>query len=308
MLAFFIILIGCTTQTISENLLDEELELCHEKNYVSSNCPAYNFNYLKFDKTICGNKKLLKSFLGAEIDRDPDILLMMKHTPERFSEEKYYEYLKNECLKEYAIINNDPALCGNESRGTCELKCIVKLAVLNRDKSLCEKAGKDWCKKRCLLEIAVRERDVNACKELKSNEYCLKDLAIILKDPSLCDLLHAQKRDSCIFNIAATSNDKALCYTMKEEKRKDSCLFNLALQNKDSSICEEIKDPDVRSSCLSGIKRGNYNIRDKCGYFSTKYEMENCYNNWAKEANNPAICEKLVKKVQQELCKQKLKV
>ncbi len=110
---------------------------------------------------------------------------------------------KGECISEYAVSTKDPSQCSKIGE---ELRGAVTFPVSQEDYV---KPNSDWG------TYAIS----------KTHDECLTNLAVNLKDPSLCEGEFFVDKGSviCFFEFAVLMNNSAFCDRISLEEVKNSC-------------------------------------------------------------------------------------
>ena len=117
--------------------------------------------------------------------------------------------------------------------------------------------------------------------------------------------------------IQAVSNrDEKACETLKEGEKtlcKRDIIVNIANEKKDKAECDKLQDQTEISDCKDGI---TFNIAVEgdilaCNSLSDEITKQSCIlNAWNTKAineKNPAICDNISEKMNQDLCKENVK-
>lgn len=91
--------------------------------------------------------------------------------------------------------------------------------------------------KHCKFGAAVALQDINLCEKVYNKTKCLSDIAIISKNPMICEQIYVD-------NSSHDLNDQ---YT------KDRCYLGTAVEQKDPRICEKIKIITIKEECYEAV-------------------------------------------------------
>ncbi len=98
-------------------------------------------------------------------------------------------------------------------------------------------------------------------------------------------------RDTCISNLAYSSENATLCSYLDTSQGTDQCLYSIAINTSNSSTCLGINNQESRSTCVYTVasKTGAYTACYKLNGTNASYEYQ-CLSNMASELHDPSIC------------------
>lgn len=139
-----------------------------------------------------------------------------------------------------------------------------------------------------LCDNITESSDYYMMEMIRSN--CLKEVAIAIKDQSICDRVKffPYKRE-CYYNIAELTKNPGLCEKIGMDRYVDRCYYNIAKITKDITLCEHIRgryDKSLKSRC-SAVTKGNPQL---CENIEKRYDKEECYCDVGETTRNPYFC------------------
>ena len=88
-----------------------------------------------------------------------------------------------------------------------------------------------------------------ACLGQNNSDRCIADVAVLWKDPVLCEETQAE-RDFCFLNAGLGAKDPSVCDKVSASI-KDTCYIEFANKMKDLSFCERIMNATTKQQCLA---------------------------------------------------------
>jgi|GEM_PF-5684925 len=161
------------------------------------------------------------------------------------------EEYRDSCYMQLFHSTRDPHLCEKMTTQRFIDICwfdLVRLGVIT-DPSICSKIS--GYKDACYREFGERTNDLEYCKKIKSpitRQFCVTDIAIKLKDLSVCKEAEIDK-DLCYYDFALTMRNSSIC--KKIETYPDFSLDCLALTLKNESYCRKIESGVGRDVCFA---------------------------------------------------------
>lgn len=160
------------------------------------------------NSTLCRN--IDRTFKGSLDSYNPErsmgeCFLRAFNSSDRISEcTKLQGRERGECISEYAVSTRSPAQCALIGQ---ELRKTVSFPVKKTD-------------------YANPNRDWSAYAISRIHDDCLTNLAVNMKDPSICDgeFLVEKGGAMCLFELAVSTNDRSACDSITSEEIKSSCL------------------------------------------------------------------------------------
>lgn len=171
----------------------------------------------KEDPKICteaGYEKYMSICLRTYLQKNPSIKICNS-----FGEEKFGDHsIKDICITELAIINQDPSLCDLEVYSGA---CYHKLAIELKEESLCEKTW-DYLQDECFTDVAVMTNNDFLCEKTTHwRSKCYTLLAAKNLEEFYCDKIKPDEK----FKY------KVKCFQYVEELKNNpkSCLYSASL-------------------------------------------------------------------------------
>jgi hypothetical protein len=121
------------------------------------------------------------------------------------------------------LEENNPDLCKQIQDENQRDNCLIQLAINTDD---CELISDPNKRDDCLLPLLARGviNDIKQCdlfSSLNNKDSCL---ALIQKDPQLCEKLEGESRDLCFIDLSQRLNDRSLCEkVLSEEFKEEFC-------------------------------------------------------------------------------------
>jgi len=258
-----------------------------------------------------------------------------------------------ECITGYAVLLDNPDLCWLLDFGNYRDSCFMDLAKKRKDFLLCDEVKSKYTRNSCYMELNFSDQntsfcfklkdlsknvlqkclsetrhDVNSCMEMKSyidKNECIINVAVIKKDPSLCDLIEMPKynistltgptweKDICMYEIAKASGDVSICRAITDKRWIKNC--NQIIETNDQEIslegCRQLKDGQgtwrAQSACFLQLaqKEKDQEICKQVKSKDLRYETsrDNCYRLMAIEMNDGNICEDIDSDNMKDWCK-----
>jgi len=148
----------------------------------------------------------------------------------------YNQTQKDECIKYYAIVNENPDLCYNLNNYNVRKECIQT----SIDPKEVSKYKKDLDFKRYLQMVASQTQVPQQKTEENTFEAQIKQ----------CMKNTLRSYDDCLSEFAKTNKDITLCDKIKTDEYRRSCIANIVLEKKDMSICSKLNFEPDKQLCL----------------------------------------------------------
>lgn len=189
-------------------------------------------------------------------------------------------------------------------QGYLKGECFRALAFLDDDESFCEKAYEVGQRDSCINDVAVKKNDAKLCKELFFDAPdCMREIALKTGNPIICEMAGYEK-DVCIqasrsgnfelcthlglnrgiCNDAAYQKNSALCENIIDASK--NCFFEFAEQTLKAQYCEKVGE--LKNTCVFRIAMQTKNTAT-CNLLTEN--RDNCIARIALETNNPALCD-----------------
>lgn len=211
------------------------------------------------------------------------------------------------CTIMLAKNKQNQEICDSLDNLETKQRCYKGVGVALGDLSICEDIGSD-----CYAEIAVKNGDIVLCNNYSGSkkESCIRDVAEVNKDHSLCSQLDsdydwecyalvgkatlrvdlcdksaAHYREDCLNHIAQEKRDHEICYKQSDEKSKDNCLSDLAYHLNDAGICDQITG--IADECYGRLayKLGDVSLCEHYSYDDDRYRC--------REEIQPSNCDQM---------------
>jgi len=147
----------------------------------------------------------------------------------------YNQAQKNECIKYYAIVNEDPDLCYNLNDILLRKECIQ--TAIDPKEVLMYKKDLDFKR---YLQMTSAKQEVKEQKQDNGLDAQVKN----------CMTMTLRSYDGCLNEIAKQSKDIIMCNKIKTEEYRRNCIVNIALEKKDMNICSKLNFEPDRQLCL----------------------------------------------------------
>lgn len=140
--------------------------------------------------------------------------------------------LNGKCIAQASIEQENSALCNVVlfSFKDYSSACYGEFAIRNQDPAICEKINNINEKDRCYDQIVELNEDAGLCDKIDNMEkrdWCYDGTAKSTKDLSLCDKISGEteflSKYDCYNHVAKYNNDKSICEKIPIEKRQKFC-------------------------------------------------------------------------------------
>lgn len=220
----------------------------------------------------------IKSKIELEAKKDSWITESEFSTTKQFCEKLDYAPLKDKCLLNLAVKDNNKRLCREieqkESKDSC-------LKLLKGEQSACDTIP-ETIKNDCYYNLAYVFEDPAYC-ELGNSKYSLQSfnpttitpesildckivVALRTQDIGVCNSLASTSQRRCIQQLALILNDISYCDKIEKEASKTACykLVNMrsASNSGEESECNKINETFFKDICLLELASNteNYEI------------------------------------------------
>jgi len=78
-------------------------------------------------------------------------------------------------------------VCASEDNSTKQTECYENIFKDNEETSLCENMIQEHLKFNCFKNLAVNTNQPQLCEKAYQRHYCYVDVAVALKNESICD-------------------------------------------------------------------------------------------------------------------------
>jgi len=153
------------------------------------------------------------------------------------------------------------------------------------DFSECDKINDKWQtnKKNCYSDIAVKLKDKTICQKIPADyqSYCYLRVAQETYDSNLCefvsskpDSLNIDRKAECIIT---TANSAKVCQSLNDDgsNKKNNCFILLARHTIEISICDNIKDDNSNAICVRSVAIELKNLK-MCEQITIKFHKDFC--------------------------------
>jgi hypothetical protein len=218
------------------------------------------------EKLVCGVVKIDKSLRGTTTGDDADI------------DEDDVDFdpcsdlrgiSKDQCLKDRAIVMENPSFCDEIKDLVARYRCFEDLAVEMRDPSMCESEKEQDIINDCYIKYFNEvEVDTRTCEKLKAphSEICYGVIGLRDNDVSYCLLMSGKLRDKCLVEFAK-KGDPTSCKNVQDTDMKELCVKNMydrcvELHLKEECAikagigmgdCDYINDATLRDACWARL-------------------------------------------------------
>lgn len=120
---------------------------------------------------------------------------------------------------------------------------------------------------------------------------CIKKVAAVKKDDSLCNALPNYEIDRCLYDVANSSQDYSLCNKITDLQLKNYCTAQVAYVRNDLEKCYSLSrnfNIDFREFCIMNIALSHKDV-SFC-YNMTSETREDCFKELAIELKNKSLC------------------
>ncbi len=164
--------------------------------------------------------------------------------------------------------------------------------------------------------LAIAKQDPEYCKLTEEVELCFEELAMIKKDPELCDGIELEGRDvSCRYSVEISIKMESISFCSSTVVDPSKCYREFAVKLDDPGVCDKVThlkqrclavanaDPemctnaDYPSECLNEVYK-RLSVLKKDTSYCDKMEVEftdrdswGCYWDVAVAAEDPSICD-----------------
>jgi len=200
------------------------------------------------------------------------------------------------CYKQYAIANEDLALCDNISQGgeyrdKYYGECVREIIIKKGDASLCRNFERVLSKDRCILLVATRStnKNMDLCDTIvyqPTKDECFMYFFIESGDLDKCsELGTAESAERCHYTLSSVEKyaDESIYYPenmgyhpqqLREVKLvEDTWHAQWAIRENDTSYCQYIENQEIKQTCYENVE-----IVDAfCSSFDEAYLKEWCY-------------------------------
>jgi|GEM_PF-3934520 len=127
--------------------------------------------------------------------------------------------------------------------------------------NLTDSIGRDTC----FFQQAVENRNVRYCSVLKDyarSWRCAEELALITKDPLVCEYIvddSSGLKNHCIATTAVELRNESFCDIINSRmffdfsQERDECVAQVAAISKNASVCEAINNASFKQTCLERV-------------------------------------------------------
>lgn len=134
-------------------------------------------------------------------------------------------------------------------------KCYSYVGRQQNDVDACRAASGNY-QDNCLEEVAIDLKDETLCEEINSKYSkgdCYTGIAIKKKNPDLCAALETDQRNECYKEYALERNKPEICDEISSEQSIDTCYYDIAIDQGDSTYCSEIFDAEKQADCFTAL-------------------------------------------------------
>lgn len=184
---------------------------------------------------------------------------------------KYYEI--DLCYRDVLLVteNLSEQVCNGIYKTYPREDCYFILANRKENASYCEKTG--MREDECHLQTAIILKNSEICNLIFDPDLRYLCLAQITLLPGYCENI-SEEYETTLCKAVVT---KDLAYCKKESSEEtyseEICLYELAISSKDYAICSEIKSPELKISCMVTLGNPNENL---CYELEEPYKKDNC--------------------------------
>jgi hypothetical protein len=135
-------------------------------------------------------------------------------------------FYKDAYYKNDAVKKSDYTICSKIKNELKIAQCIGEIASNIKDASICTNSPKAYTMV-CFDMLAERNGDISVCQKVtpETEEYnCYFAFADIIRSTSTCDALAGEKKDYCLKSIAVVKGDVSICDSLPASSiYKKSC-------------------------------------------------------------------------------------
>lgn len=210
--------------------------------------------------------------------------------------------IREECIYSHAQKENNIEICSNaENKTACRIyldKCYQYENAIEIGRCLAfERNNYTYCvDDSCYFDFALLARDKKICEKITLPARKTACISILDKKDH-CGELAAVEKDLCWQIYAIESNDKAVCFNIKESTYALDCFAHYAAKEHDLRFCDDggfvlndLWECYKRYSLESGDLAGCDRIYNKSQGYATTY-IYTCYADYAKKYGDPSACE-----------------
>lgn len=161
-----------------------------------------------------------------------------------------------------------------------EKKAIFLEAARTKDPSICKKLVYADDRHECVVNTGL-PFTTEFCTNIVSSENnsCYMLSAKSLKDYRSCDaIVHKQDHDSCLYQLAVIMKDSSVCDHIKGDSTMyDACLVRVGKEKRNISVCEQIKTTDSSQTCIQSFFRDVSDTPSLCEQLSTPQLRSLCF-------------------------------
>ncbi len=166
------------------------------------------------------------------------------------------DVVRDSCVAELAQAKGDIKVCllieDTATKGFCQHTLADTVEV-------CRNIENTYWYENCMYQFGISENSYEHCWEISNDELrheCVRTVALELKSVEGCQYLpnkvglkKINKRAECLFQLALSTNNLAICDDMGTRKNKDVCKLRFAKLRSDQLICDGINSTVIRETC-----------------------------------------------------------
>jgi hypothetical protein len=176
------------------------------------------------------------------------------------------QLLKDECFGRVGEGKDEAKFCERVIDSGIKANCYKNIAHDKQDDSFCNLIPTGDIKDACFMAVAGSSNNEELCKKIEN--------------PSI--------KDDCYISNTVLYERSDLCAFIEETSKRDHCYREMAFRSFNLKLCESVDDLSSKQDCLRDIGKMK-SVKEECG--SLEYgKDEECYLEYAKEAEDPAYC------------------
>jgi len=165
--------------------------------------------------------------------------------------------------------------------------CYSDLAYSTGDLNVCGGISVNETSKRdfCIRASIIKGRNIEDCKRIKTelqSSLCMIDMAVALKNASICDGMDSEneeiaiRKNKCYEYVGISLNDVSICNKINILEDRIKCIKHIAKAMLNESLCEQIELSDMRDDCFVGLFQAQDNWDYDCAWEDDWILMYTC--------------------------------
>ena len=148
--------------------------------------------------------------------------------------------------------------------------CVTEKVTISNDVSLCglNKYANPHERNNCIIELGKNSQDIIICDDIENGagrdreeykSYCLANVAINVKNPSLCEGIKKYYfKNDCYLIVSSKSTNIDICDKVTDSE-KHECVSNVAININNRSLCDNVSKKD-KEYCYSDFDKNHKNF------------------------------------------------